>query len=166
MQPKFFIFVSLEISLDRLCCICFIFFLQMKPDWWLVLIDWFCVLCNWFAEFVVRYDKDEKFVFWALDDQWVIAYLWWKWISYEIDESVRVYTWTEFMDKSTAVIYILSRLNVWFLPLRLFLLIPAFIRDFIYDKIAARRYSWFWKSSTCNLASRAKIQKRLFSVPW
>ncbi|MDH5458216.1 MAG: DCC1-like thiol-disulfide oxidoreductase family protein, partial [Nitrospinota bacterium] len=65
-------------------------------------------------------------------------------------------------EKSTAVIHISKYLGgVW--PLCMIaLVIPPFIRDFIYDIIAKNRYRWFGKYDTCRLHD-PKYEARFYS---
>jgi predicted DCC family thiol-disulfide oxidoreductase YuxK len=53
--------------------------------------------------------------------------------------------------KSTAVLRILSHLGgIWQLFLVLFIF-PNFVRNYIYDWIARKRYLWFGKTDSCYL---------------
>jgi len=47
--------------------------------------------------------------------------------------------------RSTAVLCILQDLGGIYRLSTLFYLIPVFIRDFVYDQVAKRRYKWFGK---------------------
>ena len=47
--------------------------------------------------------------------------------------------------RSTAVLCILRDLGGIYRLCSLFYLIPVFIRDFVYDQVATRRYKWFGK---------------------
>lgn len=54
-------------------------------------------------------------------------------------------------DKSTAVIRISKYLDGAWPLCMIFLVIPPFIRNVIYDIIANNRYKWFGKYDTCQL---------------
>lgn len=64
--------------------------------------------------------------------------------------------------KSTAIIRITKYLDgIW--PLCMIaLIIPRFIRDFIYDIIAKNRYRWFGKYDTCRLPD-PKHEERFYN---
>ncbi len=55
--------------------------------------------------------------------------------------------------ESGAVIRILSDIKPYLYPLRIFLLIPAILRDPLYQFIAKNRYRFFGKRDTCRLPS-------------
>ena len=51
--------------------------------------------------------------------------------------------------KSTAALKIASTLSFPTKLLSIFLLVPSFIRNVIYDYIAKRRYKWYGKQDSC-----------------
>jgi predicted DCC family thiol-disulfide oxidoreductase YuxK len=51
--------------------------------------------------------------------------------------------------RSTAVLKILKRLGRGWQCLYVFMLVPKFIRDRVYDIIARNRYKWFGKKDVC-----------------
>jgi predicted DCC family thiol-disulfide oxidoreductase YuxK len=51
--------------------------------------------------------------------------------------------------KSTAALKIASKLNNGWPLLYLFIIVPGFIRNWIYDWIARNRYAWFGKKDEC-----------------
>ena len=51
--------------------------------------------------------------------------------------------------KSTAAIVIASKLGFPRNILSLFLIIPAFIRNWVYDYVANNRYKWYGKKDAC-----------------
>lgn len=60
-------------------------------------------------------------------------------------EGDRLYT------RSDAALQVARRLNGYWPLLYFFKIIPALIRDFLYDQFARRRYGWFGKSDVCFL---------------
>ena len=66
------------------------------------------------------------------------------------------------LTKSTAVLRTMRHLDgLWFL-LYCFVIIPSFIRDFVYDAVASNRYRIFGKAPSCQLPPiglRRKITK-------
>lgn len=57
----------------------------------------------------------------------------------------------KFYTKSSAVLKILSNLGGIWKMMSIFVIIPPFIRDFIYDLIAKNRYRFFGKLETCRI---------------
>ncbi len=64
--------------------------------------------------------------------------------------------------KSTAVIRISKYLGGAWPLCMIALVVPRFIRDFIYDIIAKNRYRWFGKYDTCRLPD-ADFEDRFYS---
>ncbi len=59
----------------------------------------------------------------------------------------------QFYLRSEATLNILHDMGWPWKAAYLFKLIPVFLRDFLYDAIAKRRYKWFGKKETCMLPS-------------
>ena len=55
--------------------------------------------------------------------------------------------------KSTAALKIAKKLKGLWPSLSLFLLVPKFVRDAVYDFIAKNRYRFYGKKETCRLPS-------------
>jgi predicted DCC family thiol-disulfide oxidoreductase YuxK len=62
-------------------------------------------------------------------------------------------------DKSTAVLKISKYLNNGFKLLYFFILIPKFIRDWVYNLIAKNRYKGFGKKENCMIPT-LEVQHR------
>lgn len=116
----------------------------------LILFDGVCNLCNTSVQFVIQNDKKNQFVFAALESsigQKIINH-------YNIDtsklDSILLYSRENGLSiKSTAALTIAKQLNSPVNLLSLFLVIPSFIRDTVYDFIAKNRYKWFGKKEVC-----------------
>ena len=116
----------------------------------LILFDGVCNLCNTSIQFVIQNDKKNQFVFAALESsigQKIINH-------YNIDtsklDSILLYSRENGLSiKSTAALTIAKQLNSPVNLLSLFLVIPSFIRDTVYDFIAKNRYKWFGKKEVC-----------------
>ena len=53
--------------------------------------------------------------------------------------------------RSTAILRIIRKLKGPVKMLYVFILIPPFIRNFLYNVIATNRYKWFGKTTECDL---------------
>jgi len=51
--------------------------------------------------------------------------------------------------KSTAALHIAKELSGLYPILSVFLILPKFFRDWIYDIVAKNRYKWFGKKESC-----------------
>lgn len=53
--------------------------------------------------------------------------------------------------RSTAALRVAKHLSGLWTILYVFIVVPKFIRDFIYNLIAKKRYKWFGKTETCRI---------------
>jgi predicted DCC family thiol-disulfide oxidoreductase YuxK len=112
-----------------------------------IFFDGVCGLCNKFVDFLIVRDKKHIFLFAPL--QGVTA----KQMLPPIAdmESVIFLETSGLSDKSTAAIRILIYLGgIWILA-GIFLAVPKFIRDPIYNVIAKNRYKMFGKKESCRI---------------
>ena len=116
-----------------------------------VLFDGVCNLCNGVVQYVLKRDKQDRFKFASLQSdfgQKVLkeqGYSQSEFKTFLLLEEGRLYS------KSDAALRLFSSFSgVWFL-LKVFYLIPRFLRDAVYDFISKRRYKWFGKQDSCML---------------
>ena len=120
----------------------------------LILFDGICNLCNGAVQYVIKYDKRNRFIFAPLQGkigQQIIEHFN---IDTKVLDSILLYTPDNRLTyKSTAALKIVSKLgfprNIAFL----FFIVPPFIRNWIYDYISKNRYKWFGKKHTCMVPS-------------
>ena len=60
----------------------------------------------------------------------------------------------KFYEKSTAVLRIAKYLNGGYKGLYVFIIVPKFIRDWVYNFIAKNRYKWFGKKDHCMIPTK------------
>lgn len=117
----------------------------------IVLFDGYCHLCSGSVQFIIKRDPGACFRFASLQSEKGKAVFENAEISSGETDSVilvekgRVYT------RSAAALRIARRLTCGWSLLSVFILVPAFIRDVVYDWIARNRYRWFGKRETCFL---------------
>ena len=117
----------------------------------MVLFDGVCKLCNGSVNFILKRDRKAQLKLAPLQSDYgrqVIASHAVK--SYSMD-SILLLEGSRLSDKSTAIIRISKYLDGLWPLCMVFLIIPRFIRDFVYDIIAKNRYRWFGKYDTCSL---------------
>lgn len=116
----------------------------------LILFDGVCNLCNSSVQYVIKHDKKNLFMFTALQSdigQEIIK-------NHKIDtskiDSILLYTPEKGIDyKSTAALKIAQQLGFPQNLMSVFFIIPAFIRNWVYDYIAKNRYKWYGKKDAC-----------------
>ncbi|SDS42735.1 Predicted thiol-disulfide oxidoreductase YuxK, DCC family [Formosa sp. Hel1_31_208] len=116
----------------------------------LILFDGVCNLCNSSVQYVIRHDKNDHFMFAPLQSsigQQIIE-------NYKIDtqktDSILVYSELHGLStKSTAALNVAKQLGFPRNLLAIFIIVPAFIRNWVYDFIAKNRYKWYGKKDEC-----------------
>lgn len=116
----------------------------------LILFDGVCNLCNASVQYVIQHDKNNVFLFAALQSEAGLEII----KKYNIDttktDSILLYTPEKGMaSKSTAALKIAKHLGFPQNVMTVFLIIPPFIRNWVYDYIAKNRYKWFGKKESC-----------------
>ncbi len=118
----------------------------------LIFFDGYCNLCNFWVDFLIKTDRAGKLHFASLQSE-AGGRLKNDYPSLQHVDSVVVLHHGKVFVKSTAVLYIIRFLPWYFQWLRAGLLIPSIIRDWLYDRIARRRFRWFGKRNTCRMPS-------------
>lgn len=116
----------------------------------IVFFDGVCHLCNNFVDFLIKQDKERKLLFAPLQGKTAQKLLSAEAIS-KLD-SVVFYADGKAAFKSEAILQIFSELPApWNQMVPAARLVPAFIRDRIYQNIAANRYQWFGQKESCRI---------------
>ncbi len=115
----------------------------------LILFDGVCNLCNGAVRFIIRHDVHAYFQFASLQSPQAKKVLRDKGIEGEGMNSLALIENGVIYRKSTAVLKIFRHLSGLWKACNLFLVIPRFVRDGIYDFISRNRYRWFGKKSVC-----------------
>lgn len=115
----------------------------------ILLFDGVCNLCNSSINFVIKRDNKDRFRFAALQEEQGISLL----KRYNIDtadtdsiiliENEKAYT------KSSAALRVARKLSGAWPLLYGFMIVPKFIRNWVYDYVAKNRYRWFGKTDSC-----------------
>ncbi|WP_194767641.1 thiol-disulfide oxidoreductase DCC family protein [Tamlana sp. I1] len=117
----------------------------------LILFDGVCNLCNSSVQYVIKHDKKDLFMFTALQSDTGKAII----EKFKIDttqiDSILLYHPEKdtISYKSTAALKVALKLGFPTNSLGVFLIIPAFIRNWVYDFIAKNRYKWYGKKESC-----------------
>lgn len=117
----------------------------------IILFDGVCNLCNNSVNFIIKHDKNNKFLFASLQSDAAEEIL----LHFNLNKNklntIILIQKEEVYERSTAVLLIFKQLNGFLRHLYVFLIIPKKIRDFVYNIIAKNRYNWFGKRTSCLL---------------
>jgi predicted DCC family thiol-disulfide oxidoreductase YuxK len=115
----------------------------------IILFDGICNLCNSAVQFVIKRDTSNHFLFASLQSEEGKRIL--------VQNNVKTYEMSSFIlienervyDRSTAALKVARQLKGPWKLLYGFMVVPKFIRDFIYKIISKNRYQWFGKKEAC-----------------
>lgn len=116
----------------------------------IILFDGVCNLCNASVQFIIKHDKKNRFLFAPLQGDIAKQII----ETYHIDikktDSILLYSPKKGVQyKSTAALKIAFDLSFPINIMGVFIIIPPFIRNVIYDYIAKNRYKWYGKKESC-----------------
>ena len=115
----------------------------------IILFDGICNLCNSAVQFVINHDPNEQFLFASLQSEFGQQLLKEQQLpsqqfdSFILLQNEKVYT------RSTAALKVARQIKGAWKSLYIFIIIPKFIRDAVYNWIARNRYKWFGKKDAC-----------------
>lgn len=116
-----------------------------------ILFDGFCNLCNGWVNFVIDHDPEGTFRFASLQSETGQRILAEHGSPADFPDSIVLVEDGQCFFYSASILRIVRRLNGIWPMLFVFTVIPAAIRDWIYRKVASRRYQWFGKQDTCRM---------------
>ena len=125
----------------------------------IVLFDGVCNLCCFLVKFIIKRDPDKRFRFAALQSLTGQQLLTDSKLTFPDGNSVVYVRDDKFYYRSTAILNILNDLGGLWKAMYVFIIIPAFLRDYVYSIIAKTRYRIFGKRSTC-LVPTLELQER------
>lgn len=127
----------------------------------IIFFDGVCNLCNSSVQFIIKRDKKARFKFITLQSEKARELL----MPFENpeDDSVLYLKNGKLYKGSSAALQICRKLNGLWPVLFIFILIPAFIRDAVYNWIARNRYRWFGKLDECMVPTEA-LRDRFLDV--
>ncbi len=119
-----------------------------------ILFDGICNLCSGSVQFVIRKDKHQFFRYASLQSQFGLTVLQHFFLTNQNLQSVVLLEKEKIYTKSTAALRIAKQLIFPWNLLYICIIIPAFIRNGLYNLIAPNRYHWFGKKDTCYLPQK------------
>jgi len=116
-----------------------------------ILFDGVCNLCNSSINFLIDRDPKAKFRLASLQSDFAAKLL----PRFNVDptkvDSVAFYVNGKLYQRSRAVLEIAKRMRRGWPLFYVFIIIPGFLRDAIYNWIARNRYKWFGQMDACRM---------------
>lgn len=115
----------------------------------IILFDGICNLCSGMVNFTIKRDPQAKFKFASLQSDAGQALL--KKFELPLDDfnSFVYIVGNKYFRKSSAGLRVFKELNGLWRCLFIFIIVPPFIRDLVYNLISKNRYRMFGKKETC-----------------
>lgn len=120
---------------------------KIKKD--LIFFDGVCNLCNGAVNFIIDRDPKHKFQFASLQSAKAKELL--PAEAFDTDSIVLLTKEDRLLTKSSAALEIARNLSGLWPLFYIFIILPAFVRDAVYDLIAKNRYKWFGKQDSCRM---------------
>ena len=130
----------------------------------ILLFDGVCNYCNSWVNFIIRHDNKKKFHFTTLQSETGKKILKQYNISEKEESAILIYLDKVYL-KSSAGLHILYHLGGIYSLAFVFIIIPAYIRDFYYDIIARNRYKWWGKRNECMIPTE-DVKERFLQSPF
>lgn len=127
----------------------------------IILFDGVCNLCNSSVNFVIRHDKKNLFKFAALQSDVGASLIQKYGIDTSETDSIILIENNKAYVKSTAALRVARHLNKGYPLFYAFMIIPNFIRNWVYDYIAKNRYKWYGKKDSCMIPTPELKEKFL-----
>lgn len=127
----------------------------------IILFDGVCNLCNSSIDFILKRDKNDRFLVGALQEEAGKVLLEKFNVQTDYLDSLVLVENEKIYLRSTAALKIAKHLSGLWPLLSVLIVIPSFLRDPIYDWVGKNRYRWFGKKNTCRLPNSEEKAKFL-----
>ncbi|QDH79943.1 DUF393 domain-containing protein [Echinicola soli] len=134
---------------------------EITDQYDIVLFDGVCNLCNRAVDFIIQHDPRNNFKLASLQDDLSKKLLKDKNLNESYLDSIVLLRRDKVYYKSRAALEIAKRLKGLWPLFYIFIIIPPFLRDPLYDWIARNRYKWFGKRETCRFPTEEDKMKFL-----
>lgn len=129
----------------------------------IMLVDGHCHLCNGITKFVIQRDRAARISFASLQSRAGQALLAEGGLPLRDFDTFVLVQGGKYYTKSGAALRAMRHLGGLWPLLYVFMIVPAPIRNIVYDLIAGNRYRWFGKSEACLLPS-AELRSRFLDA--
>ncbi len=131
----------------------------MQTDTMIVLFDGVCNFCNFWVNVLLNADKKDILRFASLQSHFGQEFLKINKLPTDAFDTFIVIYNGAYYTKSTAALMIAGKLGGVYSLLTVFYIIPAFLRDIIYNIIAKNRYRFFGKREECRIPTKEEKAK-------
>lgn len=114
-----------------------------------ILFDGVCNLCSSSVQYVIKHDPKHIFRFASLQSAFAQKILAHHNLPLNNYNSFILFCNNKIYTRSTAALIIAKQLRGFIKLLYIFIILPKFIRDAVYNIIATNRYKWFGKKNEC-----------------
>lgn len=130
----------------------------MQEETHIILFDGVCNLCNGAVQFVIKRDPKKIFKFASLQSDVGQSLLKQFGLPYQGIHSNALQSFVYIQNgkcyiRSSAALHVARKLKGAWKLLYIFMIVPKFIRDFVYNTIAKNRYKMFGKKESCMIPS-------------
>jgi predicted DCC family thiol-disulfide oxidoreductase YuxK len=124
----------------------------------ILLFDGVCNLCNASVNFVIKRDTHNRFLFASLQSETGKQLVKKFSLSESLDSFVLIENGIAYT-RSIAALRVLKKLGgIWSLSF-VFMIVPSFIRNGVYNFVSRNRYRWFGKKESCMIPT-AELKKK------
>lgn len=116
-----------------------------------ILFDGVCNLCNSSVNWVIDRDHSNQFKFSALQSAYGKRVVEKFQLQGDFMDTVLLVDSDKVWQRSDAALQILKSLGGVYSVAAIFFLVPAFIRNMVYNYVARNRYRWFGKQDVCRV---------------
>ena len=125
----------------------------------IVLFDGYCNLCDSSVQFVLNHEKNQELLFTSLQSELGKQLL--NYFNLNNAESVILIENNKCYSQSSAALRITRYLKGAYPMLFLFIIVPPFIRNWVYNYNEKNRYKWYGKKDSCMIPNKELIKRFL-----
>lgn len=118
---------------------------------YVVLFDGVCNLCNGAVNWLIDHDKNNVLKFASLQSNYGQQIVAKHGLTGQYLDTILLVDGDKVYERSTAVLRTLKYIGGWPALLYAFIVVPAFIRNTVYNFVARNRYKWFGKRDSCRV---------------
>lgn len=118
---------------------------------YVVLFDGVCNLCNSSVNWIIDHDKRDQFKFASLQSEYGQQVVKHYNLSGDYLNTVILVAESKLYTRSAAVLRILGYIGGIYSLAGIGWIVPAFLRDTVYNWVARNRYKWFGKKESCRI---------------